>query len=428
MLFFRKERRVYEDDEMNNLGKINIGALVKYHRQLNKLTQGELCKGICSIAHLSKFENYNKEMNKELIMLLLDRLNISVGSIQKVSESLGKELNNLLDAIIYYDKDRAKQAYQQVKELHDYIRFTDYTSTYHLYLYRYYLLMNDMKSAQKERNFIKQIANSFGEQEKELFQYISAANLILKCEYKQALDILLKVEMNDLLPSSLRAELYYFVALIYGHLKDHSGSVAYGFKALEEYSRSFNYLRILHTQFLLGIAYANLGLYESAEEQYQYIFRNLKLLQAEELTSTMYNNYALLLEKVGREEEASTYFRLSMKHAKNDTEYCTSLCSYAKLLINQGKEKQALKKIPEILRKTNNKQMKKQYLNFKYYQLLLRGREEEAVHFLESEVLPYLSNGFYIEDYNKYVLFLADYYATRDKNKSYDYYKKIAEG
>ena len=99
-------------------------------------------------------------------------------------------------------------------------------------------------------------------------------------------------------------------------MKDSSSSVAYGLKALEEYSKSFNYLRILHTQFLLGIAYVELGLYENAQEQYHYIFRNLKLLQEDELTSAMYNNYALLLEKVGKYEDAATYFRLAMQHPK----------------------------------------------------------------------------------------------------------------
>lgn len=413
---------------MDNLDKINIGAMVKYHRQLNKMTQGELCKGICSVTHLSKFENYNKEVNKETIMLLLERLDISLESIQKASKSIQNELKGLLDAIVYYDKDRAKQAYEKVEALSEYIRFSNYTSTYHLYLYRYYLLINDLENAQKEQNFIRQIVNSFGEQEKELFEYVNAAHLIIKGENKQALDILLKVEANDLLPSSLRAELYYFIALIYSEVKDSSSSVAYGLKALEEYSKSFNYLRILHTQFLLGIAYVELGLYENAQEQYHYIFRNLKLLQEDELTSAMYNNYALLLEKVGKYEDAATYFRLAMQHSKSENEYYTSLCSYTQLLINQGNKKEALENITKILRKTNNSTMRKRYLIFRYYQLLLKDQDKKAKEFLENEVLPYLNKNFYKEEYNKYALILAEYYSTRDKDKAYYYYKKIAEG
>ena len=72
--------------------------------------------------------------------------------------------------------------------------------------------------------------------------------------------------------------------------------------------------------------------------------------------------------------------------------------------------------------------MRKRYLIFRYYQLLLKDQDKKAKEFLENEVLPYLNKNFYKEEYNKYALILAEYYSTRYKDKAYYYYKKIAEG
>src|SRR5690606_33923634 len=140
-----------------------------------------------------------------------------------------------------------------------------------------------------------------------------------------------------------------------------------------------------------------------------------------------YNNYALLLEKTGNLEEAGTYYLLSMKYAHTDQEYYLTLCSYTELLIAQGKVKEALKNITEILQETRNNSMRKQHLIFRYYQFLLKDREERAMEFLEIDVLPYLEKHFFIEDYNKFALSLANYYSTRDKDKAFYYYKTIAE-
>lgn len=407
--------------------KMNIGAMIKYHRQLRNMTQSELCKGICSVTHLSKFENYNKEANRETIMLLLERLDISLDSIQQASKKISAELSNLLDAVLSYDKERATDCYNRVEELKEYIMFSNYISLYHLYVYRYHLLMNHLERAEREQGIIRQIANSLGEQEKELYEFINGAYYIIKGDYKISLDILLKVEANDLLPSAWQAELYYFIALNYANLKDCSSSVAYGNKALEAFSRSFNYMRILHTQFLLGIAYTDLGIYENAAEQYRYIFKNMNLINTDELKSAMYNNYALLLEKTGKLEEAARYYIFSMEYAKTETEYLMSLCSYTELLISQGQKEKALENISKILRETKSGSMKKQQLIFRYYQYLLKNRKDKAMDFLENDLLPYLEKAYFVEDYNKFALSLAQYYADRNPDKALYYYKKIVE-
>lgn len=61
---------------------MKIGSLIKYYRTKLGMTQNTLAMGICSIPHLSKIENNNKEANSETIRLLLERLNISLHNVE----------------------------------------------------------------------------------------------------------------------------------------------------------------------------------------------------------------------------------------------------------------------------------------------------------------------------------------------------------
>lgn len=53
------------------------GSLIKYHRERLKITQKELCNGICVISHLSKIENNKVDSSPEIIEELFRKLGMS---------------------------------------------------------------------------------------------------------------------------------------------------------------------------------------------------------------------------------------------------------------------------------------------------------------------------------------------------------------
>lgn len=407
--------------------KMNIGALIKYHRRLKGLTQSELSQGICSVTHLSKFENYNKEVNEETVEMLLSRLDISPDCIEYASETIAEELENLLDAILSYDKKRAGHVMERIEKLEDYIMFSNYIPYYHLYLFRYYVLIDQVEEAEKQQEIIRKNVNSFTAQEREIYEFINAVLCCCKGEYKTSLDMMLRLESNDLLPSAWRPELYYYLAFNWKSLNDYSSCIAYGHKALNAYLRHFTYLRVIHTQFLLGLAYTNLGLYENASEQYRYIFNNMSLLKTKDIASPLYSNYAYLLGKAGQCAKAAAYYEKAMEAAQGREEYLESLGRYTELLISNGDKEKALSCITEILNEPVTDGTKKQQLLFKYYQYELKDQKKKAMAFLEDQMLPYLEKMFFREEYAKFAIVLAEYYVSTDKDKSLAFYKQNIE-
>src|SRR5690349_13076615 len=76
-----------------------LSAWIKYTRIKNGYSQEALAHGICSISHLSYFENGKKRLRKEIIEALLKRLNIEkidkLASIGLVRQKLNTMMNDI---------------------------------------------------------------------------------------------------------------------------------------------------------------------------------------------------------------------------------------------------------------------------------------------------------------------------------------------
>lgn len=75
-----------EEDNATNIRK--IGKQVFYKRLQQKMTQEELCQGICSVSYLSKIENGKIEASEEILQLLCARLEIAVTDLRDVEEDV----------------------------------------------------------------------------------------------------------------------------------------------------------------------------------------------------------------------------------------------------------------------------------------------------------------------------------------------------
>ncbi len=58
----------------NDLAKNKIGAAIQYFRESYGITQGKLCKGLCSVATLSRIEAGERDVDSLLLETLLERL------------------------------------------------------------------------------------------------------------------------------------------------------------------------------------------------------------------------------------------------------------------------------------------------------------------------------------------------------------------
>lgn len=107
-----------------------LSAWIKYTRIKNGFSQEALAHGICSISHLSYFENGNKHLRKEIIESLLKKLNIN--NIDKLANIglVRQKLNNMMNNIEGFNCDKIFDKY--LNEQYEYSKY--YNAIYFLYL------------------------------------------------------------------------------------------------------------------------------------------------------------------------------------------------------------------------------------------------------------------------------------------------------
>ncbi|HCX49621.1 MAG TPA: hypothetical protein DG757_11455 [Bacillus sp. (in: Bacteria)] len=400
---------------------MNFGKIIKYHRRIQNLTQAELSEGICSVSHLSKIENKNTEVDNEIILLLLKKLTLSLDDIVLIDKKIFDELNEFINAILFYDLKTAGTINKSLIEKEELISQTEYIYLYHLYQYRYYLFSNDIEQAIVKKKFLAQFLKVLSPFELDLYRYFNALFLLQTEQYDEALASIKLVEKENSLSLNFLGDLNYHIALIHSIIKNNSFAIMYGHKALVEYTREYNFIRTLHAQILLSINYSELGLYEDALELYKPLLRNTLLTGQTSLLSTIHHNLAYLYEKKGELSKAIIHYELSLNNNQKNDMYYKTLYNLTEVLYRQGKKKEALIKIKDLLKYTDNKNHRIYFLQSKYLYYLLNENQPKAIDFLEKTMIPYLEQNNDKEGYYKYLLHLVDFYKDRDSKKAFYY-------
>lgn len=96
---------------------INIEKFIKIRKSL-KLSQNELCNGICTQSTLSKFENNGQIPSFKILKQLCERMNISLSDIVLTSteSEIAQKLFSADFYFITYDYDQVRKILKQVNE------------------------------------------------------------------------------------------------------------------------------------------------------------------------------------------------------------------------------------------------------------------------------------------------------------------------
>ena len=130
-----------------------LAAWIKYTRIKKEYSQESLCHGICSISHLSYFENGKKTLRPEIIELLLDRLSLNVDdNITKVGH-IRQKFITMASYIEGYDHDGAKKIYEELLSIEHIIS----SSAYYIEFQIYTLLYNAFVEVKKYDELIKSV-------------------------------------------------------------------------------------------------------------------------------------------------------------------------------------------------------------------------------------------------------------------------------
>ncbi|WP_284036234.1 tetratricopeptide repeat protein [Neobacillus sp. 114] len=393
---------------------MEFGALIKYYRTQRGITQAELAKGICSVPHLSKIENNSKEANEETIALLLERLNISMEEMEENEEKIKILIREFSNRINFYLKEEIEETYQKLKQIEHLIPFSKYIHIWGLYKYRYLLFKGKMDEAEHQKDLLYKQKKNFSQHEEYLFRYYNAVFLMWKGQYKNADDIFDTLHTENNYQAS-DGEFLYHRALVKSSLEQSGHAIHFGKLALQMFMNQHNFIRILHTLMLLGINYTNSNIYEEAEECFQHIIRNAKLLKEEQLLPQIYHNMGHLQFKMKHLNESLFYYEKSLELQPNiNQHYLVTLYSIGEINYFLGAKEKSIECFQEVNSLAKDLGVKKFRLLSEYY-LQLMSSPIKGYKYLESKVIPFLEEeNDSQEDLTHYYKMLADYYFEKD--------------
>lgn len=373
---------------------MKIGSVIKYLRTKSKITQNELARGICSIPHLSKIENNNKDANKETIELLLERLGVSLENINNKDYEIKKLLDQLIDNIHYHQKPDAMETFKKLETSNEFIPFTPYLYLYELYIMRYLIFIGNLDGAGVQKKWLNKHKKNFSQYETYLFNYYSALFLIMRGQYIEADEALENLLHEDNTNNEiLQGEYFYHLSLVKGNLELSGQAIFYGIKALQFFKNQFNFKRILHTLMLLGINYTHSKLYQEANDCYRHLLRNVDILEDSNFKPQIFHNIGYLMDRMGNSNESILYYQTCLELLPEDSaHYLINHYTLGELNFRLGNVKEAMRYFNKTLELSGNHSNQKYSILSQYYLLELMGFYDEAAIFLEENLIPFLES------------------------------------
>lgn len=167
-----------------------IGKQVFYKRLQQKMTQEELCQGICSVSYLSKIENGKIEASEEILQLLCARLEIAVTDLRDVEEDVKGKLDEWLNALVHLDKQQVERIYEELQGEMKHVLDFEIINYYKLLYTRYLIMKRDFPAVEKELESLKKMYKKYSPFQKLLYTYSKGLYYFLQHRYKKALEYL----------------------------------------------------------------------------------------------------------------------------------------------------------------------------------------------------------------------------------------------
>ncbi len=401
---------------------MNIGSVIKYYRSKNKMTQSQLADGICSISHLSKIESNTYIPHESTIEALLSKMGVQWQREIAKRSRLERQLNDFITCSLHYDLAEMEQQYQKLQQDNDYIQSTDLVNRYELYKFRYYLYIQDQVRADRQKDMLERLKNSFTEPETWIHQlflslYFTSANKKeLAMEYVNALD-----KGIQSIPQKFEGEFYYQKARLLITHEQYELSAHYAELSVQYFKLNYNYIRLLHAQLLLAINYMRRNLLVQAAGIYEVLKRNTRLTDQKELYNQTLYNFAELLKI--RQDHNQAFDLLIELHGilSNDTYfYKAVLVSLIETAVEVGAD--AWDYVHELRDLAEGPEDEYFLLYLNYFEKR-NFSQPDLLAYSEEKMFPFFRKHGYIRESKKIALELAEHFQREKQWEKAMYYQ-----
>ncbi|AGF57329.1 transcriptional regulator with XRE-family HTH domain [Clostridium saccharoperbutylacetonicum] len=387
-----------------------LSSWIKYTRIKNGFSQEALAHGICSVSHLSYFENGKKHLRKEIIEALLKKLKIT--DLDKFTD-IGKvrqKLNTMMNDIESYNFDGAKRIYKKLLKIEPIINHSPYSIEFKIYdlMYKTFVDGLDYKYLKDDLTLLDKISNSLSRELRYLYLLVSGDILFRNHENEKSIERQL---------TALNIKDTSWINFCLGKafcFNDAMGRGAYYLeKALDSYERSGRYFNAVWCHNYIGVCFSYLKIYENAEKHFKAALMSAKHFNMDKLLWHLYTNLSDCYLSKGDYESCIKWSRLAM-----ESSYKNILCAYnyisACIKLNRLDECDV---IFDIYLSDEYKSSK--HYNSIYYLYLVVHNFHEKIFYEEvkNKILPYYESMRKIDICNDIKLKLIEYLESKRRYK-----------
>lgn len=406
-----------------------IGKQVFYKRLQQKMTQEELCQGICSVSYLSKIENGKIEASEEILQLLCTRLEIAVTDLRDVEEDVKGKLDEWLNALVHLDKQQVERIYEELQGEMKHVLDFEIINYYKLLYTRYLIMKRDLVALEEELDKLKKVYKKYSPFQKMLYTYSRALLYSLQYKYTQALEYLLQTETMAKALGYYETGIYYNLALTYSQMEIDHMTLYFANVALEGFKSEYKFRNIINCKFLIAFSYTRKKQYNEAMEIYNHILREANsFADKDNIMSIALNNIGYLYYRQKNYVKAKEYYIECLKYKKEeDMNYIDAMYELSLQCIQLGEFEDAKKWIEKGIFAAKKAERYKGMLylllslQYKYFE-----KRDTYKRFLETEVVPFLKAENNIKDLKTIYLELAEYLEECADFKESNYYYKLA--
>ncbi|WP_410984531.1 helix-turn-helix domain-containing protein [Bacillus cereus] len=406
-----------------------IGKQVFYKRLQQKMTQEELCQGICSVSYLSKIENGKIEASEEILQLLCARLEIAVSDLRDVEEEVKAKLDEWLNALVHLDKQQVERIYNELQAEMKHVLDFEIINYYNLLYTRYLIMKRDLPALEEELEKLKKMYKKYSPFQKLLYTYSKGLLYSLQYKYKQALEYLLKTESMAKEQGYYETGIYYNLALTYSQIEIDHMTLYFANVALEGFRNEYKFRHVINCQLLIAFSYIRKTQYSEAMGIFNHILREAdSFADKDNIMSIALNNIGYLYYRQNNYAKAKEYYLKSLQYKKEeDLNYIDAMYEISLQCVQLKEFEEARGWIEKGISAARKEDRYKSILylllmlQYKYFE-----KKEVYKRFLEMEAVPFFKNEKNVKDLKKVYLELAEYFEESLEFKESNRYYKLA--
>ncbi|EJS73100.1 transcriptional regulator [Bacillus cereus] len=296
-----------------------IGKQVFYKRLQQKMTQEELCQGICSVSYLSKIENGKIDASEEILQLLCTRLEIAVTDLRDVEEDVKVKLDEWLNALVHLDKQQVERIYEELQDEMKHVLDFEIINYYKLLYTRYLIMKRDFPAVEEELESLKKMYKKYSPFQKLLYTYSKGLYYFLQHKYKTALEYLARTEVMAKEQGYHENGIYYNLALVYNELEVEHMTMHFANVAMEGFKSEYKFRYVINCQLLIALSYIQKKQYSEALSIYNNILREANsFADKENITAIVLNNLGYLYYNLRDYAKAKDYYLQCLQYKKEE--------------------------------------------------------------------------------------------------------------